>query len=197
MIQIIGDEEIFGETIIIEPSDEDDDQSVDDMGGGPNVRKNHRAIVVNVWAWPSVRYVYRPGYRPWVSPYRYNAYPSWWRPWRPLKWSVWAPIRLRYYTPAYRVTSSHRVVKAHKVYTPLRRQSKVVSARYAGPRKEYNVKKTTRTVQGPRGNTVTKSKTKVQGPRGNSATKTTTKVKGENGKLKAKKTKVNKSRKGG
>ena len=86
VLQIVGDEDIFGEQIIVEASDEGDEVADDNNspGRGPSAGfiEPYR-IVVNVFYWPSVRFVYRPVYVPWVSPWRWRHYPGWWRPWRP------------------------------------------------------------------------------------------------------------------
>lgn len=175
VLQIIGDEEIFGEEMVVEPSDgndegENEDNDSEDANYSPST-------VVNVWAWPSVRFIYAPAYRPWVSPWGWRSYPTWWRPWRPMAWSVWHPFRVSHYRPTVRIVSTHRVVRAHNVYRPLRVSSTTVRTKTSGARANYKV---------------TRTKTKVTGARGNSVTKKTTTVKGSKGKVKAKRTKVKK-----
>ena len=181
MLQIIGDENIYGETLIVEPFEEQA------SGGkkGPNADLDFDRIVVSVW-WPSVRFVYRPHYRVWRSPYRWGYYPTWWTPWKPRSYRWYHP-RHTHHRSFFRVSTTHRVVRAHRVYTPHRRSSKVVVT------KTTRIK-TTR-VASKRGPTTTKkttSKTVVKKtPNGKVAGKkktTTTKVKGKNGKVKGKKT---------
>ncbi|MBL7828701.1 MAG: hypothetical protein JNJ57_18850, partial [Saprospiraceae bacterium] len=171
MLQIIGNEEVYGEQVIVEPFEEEKTKG---NGGknGPAFDGQKIRIVVNVWVWPSVRFVYGPAYRPWVSPWRWRVYPVYWRPWRPHPWAAFrawsSPFR-----PRYHVVTTHRVVRAHAVYTPHRRTSKTVHTR------------TTTVVahKGKHGTTV-KQKTTTSGPRG---TKTTTKAvhKGKNGNVTA------------
>ncbi len=180
IIQIIGDEDIYGEEVIVEPSD-GTEESLEDNGSGPSWSCNNTLVVVNVWTWPSVRFIYSPTYRPWVSPWRWRVYPNWWRPWRPLTWSVWHPLRLKHYRPTVRVVHTHRVAKARNIYKPVRVTSTTVRTRNASAHANYKVRKTTTTVKGPRGNAVTKKSTTVKGPRGN---------------VKAQKTTVKKSRRG-
>lgn len=171
MLQIIGNEEVYGEQMIVEPFEEEAVKEKGNKHGpaftGPSVR-----IVVNVWVWPSVRFVYAPAYRPWVSPYRWRVYPGWYRPWRPHPYRAYrawvSPFR-----PRYHVVTTHRVVRAHAVYTPHRKTSKTVHTR------------TTTVVahKGKHGTTVRK-KTTTTGPRGQKTT--TTKVhKGKNGNVTA------------
>lgn len=180
ILQIIGDEDIFGEEIIVEPSDGTDIDE-DDGGKGPMYENEDAYVVVNVWGWPTVRYIYAPAYRPWISPWRWRSYPTWWSPWRPFSWSVWHPYRVRHYRPTVRIVSTHRVVRAHNVYRPARVTSTTVRTRHAGAHANYKVNRT---------------KTKVTGPRGNSVTKKTTTVRGQKGQVKAQRTTVKKGRKG-
>jgi hypothetical protein len=180
ILQIIGDEDIFGEEIIVEPSDGTDIDE-DDGGKGPMYENEDAYVVVNVWGWSTVRYIYAPAYRPWISPWRWRSYPTWWSPWRPFSWSVWHPYRVRHYRPTVRIVSTHRVVRAHNVYRPARVTSTTVRTRHAGAHANYKVNRT---------------KTKVTGPRGNSVTKKTTTVRGQKGQVKAQRTTVKKGRKG-
>jgi hypothetical protein len=158
VLQIVGDEEIFGEQTIVEASDEGDEVDEDNNGGlgkGPsaNFFETNR-IVVNVFFWPGVRFVYGPVYRPWVSPWRWRHYPNYWRPWRPYAWHVFHPRRV-YYHRHYAVVRTHRVVAAHRIYTPYRVSSVTVRTRTTVARNNYNVTRSTKRtiVTGPRGNT--------------------------------------------
>lgn len=179
-LQIVGDEDIFGTQTIAEPFEEETQQS---GKNGPAMIQPPVRIVVNVWLWPSVRYMYRPGYVVYVSPWRWRVYPGWWRPWRPHPWRAFH-VRVRPYRAHCHVVSVHRVHRAHAVYTPRRTHSTVVHTRtttrvHAG-RGHAARTTTTTTVQGPRGNTraqQTTTTTKVKGPKGNTrATKTTTRT---------------------
>jgi len=127
-------------------------------------------IVINVWGWPSVRFVYDPVYRPWISPYRWSYYPAWWKPWRPHPWHVWHPFRSHYHRP-FVVVRTHRVIHAHKLYTPYRSSSLIVRNRHSAAVGRYHVTRSRTTVTGPRGNKATIKKTTVTGPRGNKASK--------------------------
>lgn len=180
VLQIVGDEDIYGEQVIIEPDGGDDNSFAspyNSRNSGPSVSFEpataHR-IVINVWLWPSVRFMYAPAYRPWVSPWRWRHYPSYWHPWRPFRWSVWHP-RCAVYHRSFVVARTHRVVAAHAVYRPVRVTSVTVRTRNAVTVNNFRV---------------TRTKTTITGPRGNSATKTTTKVKGPAGKTRYKSTKV-------
>lgn len=170
-LQIIGDEAVYGKQLIAEPFEEERSQ---EGRHGPAMTHQPVRIVVNVWLWPSVRFVYRPGYVAYVSPWRWRVYPTWWRPWRPHPWG-WYHVRVRPYRAHCHVVTVHRVHRAHAVYAPRRTHSTVVH---------------TRTVShGPRGGTKTTSSTTVRGKNGNvKAKRTTTTRTGPKGHVQQKKT---------
>ena len=216
ILQIIGDEEVFGESKIVEPFEVEGDDS---QGRGPDDVVAFKRIVVNVWLWPSVRFVYGPRYRAWVSPFGWRVYPRWWRPWRPRPFSTFY-VGIRPYRTSFRVVNTHRVVRAHNVYVPRRRTSTTVvrkttvvrtnkggsavrrtttttrNAKTAGGAKAAKRSTTTTTkVRGRNGATATKrTTTKAAGVKGKNGaaagkkrTTTTTKVKSRNGKTAGKK----------
>jgi hypothetical protein len=173
IIQIVGDEEIFGEQVMVEPEGGsttaafllNEEQA---LASGPSMPEYEFAaapIVVNVWLWPSVRFVYAPAYRPWISPWRWRHYPAWWRPWRPIGWHVWHP-RVRVYHRPFVVAPVLRVTRVHRVYSPLRVSSVSVRSRHAVAVNNYRVTRTRTTVTGPRGNKVTRTSTTVRGKNG-------------------------------
>jgi len=152
-LQIVGDKDIYGEQVIIEPTAE----------ATPAPANTNANVVVNVWAWPAVRYVYGPSYAVWVSPWGWRARPVWWHPWRPVRWHVFYPYRAPY-RHHYVVVHHYRVARAHQVYVPVRTTSVTVQTRHQASVNHYRATRTTRT-------------TTVQGRRGSvKATKTTTKV---------------------
>ncbi|MBS1754662.1 MAG: hypothetical protein R2765_05390 [Ferruginibacter sp.] len=159
IIQITGDEDIYGEQKIVEPSDEGDEvfnfSDADANTSGPSILNNSAVrIVVNVFYWPCVRFVYRPAYVPWVSPFRWRHYPVWWRPWHPVAWRIFHPGCYRYHTH-FAVVRTHRAVVAHRIYKPYRTSSPIVVKRTTVARKNYRVTRTR--VTGPAGNTRVKT----------------------------------------
>jgi len=167
VIQIIGDEEIYGEEVIVEPGGENKDEKTGN-GSGPSYDDTFTddiPIVVNVWGWTTVRFVYGPFYKPWVSPWRWRYHPAWWKPWHPLRWHVWHPFHYGYHR-SFAVVHTHRVVHAHKVYKPFRTSSVTVRSRHSAAVGNYRVTKTKTAVTGPRENTTTVKKTTVKGPGG-------------------------------
>lgn len=147
-IQIVGDEEIYGEKTVVEPGK---DEALNGLthfppagmmavrGPSPSWSSPDQ-VIINVWRWPSVRFVFGPTYRVWVSPWGWRHHPKWWRPWRPYYWSAWAPICVRHRSnPAFIVVGVHRVGRVHAYYTPFRRTSVIVTRRYATPMRNYRV----------------------------------------------------------
>lgn len=202
-LQIVGDVDLYGEDMIVEPYDIEGSSD----GQGPDGDYEFDRIVFNVWLWPSVRFIYGPSYVVYRSPYYYSYYPGWWRPWRPLAWTVWRPFRVRY-TPRYRVTPVRRVTHAHVVYRPHRNVSKTVTVRHktsvakARTHKVNHSRTTTRVAAANSGNgkavAAKRTTTTTKAGKGTKKT-TTTKVKAKKGNksVKAsKKTKTTKTKKG-
>ena len=172
VLQIVGEEEIYGEQMIVEPSDGTNDEDDNPAKNGPSIN-DLSTIVVNVWFWPSVRFVYRPAYIPWVSPWRWRVHPAWWHPWHPVAWRVFHP-RAFGYRPYCRVVHTHRVIVAHRIYSPYRSTSVFVHSRHVTAVTHYRNTRTIRTVR-------------VAGPRG---VRTTTTIRGKDGDIKYKETKT-------
>jgi len=121
ILQITGDEDIYGVETIIEPTRE-----VRTYGGTLS-----SSVYIDVWAWPIVRYVYGPYYTVWVSPWRWGYRPYWWYAWSPIVYydyySYWRPYH-RYYSYCY----TTRIVHAHEIYRSHRTTSVIVHNRHSG-----------------------------------------------------------------
>lgn len=135
-LQIVGDEELYGKNYIIEPKDEASRANTSPTAPSSSQAQQSTTttttttekvttpppppVIVNVWGWPSVRYVYGPAYAPWVSPWRWRYYPPYWRPWRPVYWHTyhhhWHPYWGHYHrAPMYRVPRAHDMYYGHRV----------------------------------------------------------------------------------
>jgi hypothetical protein len=185
-LQIIGDSDVFGENVIVEPFEVNESTN---GRGGPSCNYTFAKIVINVWTWPTVRYIYTPRYRPYVSPWRWRLYPNYWKPWRPHPLNILTSRR-----PVYRLKChtipARRFTSVHKIYKPKRRHSVSVKKNY----------KTTTVVKSKRGNVIgqkTKKTTVTNTGKNKAVKKTTTKkgVKKKNGNVK-KKTKTVRKKKG-
>lgn len=181
--QIVGDEDIYGEERIVEPADNTSREKQTtrvDNDAAPRAR-THTTVVVNVWAWPAVRYMYAPSYSVWASPWAWHRRPIWWRPWRPARYHVFYAYRVPY-RPRYMVVHTHRVVHAARVYRPVRTTSVIVTTRHRASVTRYRADRTTqrKSVTVTKGNKqvkATRRTTTVEGKRGRAkATRTTTRV---------------------
>lgn len=83
-------------------------------------------VVVNVWAWPSVRYIYGPSYAIWVSPWHWRTYPVWWDPWAPVYWRYHYRRSWRYHHPYYHRVHYYRSPRVHNWYYGRRTSSQMV-----------------------------------------------------------------------
>jgi len=104
VVQIVGDEALYGRDYIIEPKTENE------------------KMAYNANTWTSVQYIYGPQYVVYVSPWYYGFYPHWHRPWRPYHWDVYYgyvhPYHM-YYRPCgyYRSYHAHYHYYGHKSYS--------------------------------------------------------------------------------
>ncbi|HAD12704.1 MAG TPA: hypothetical protein DCF33_09735 [Saprospirales bacterium] len=181
VLQIIGDENVYGEQVFAEPFE--DEKAGNGRNKGPEAQRTPVRIIVNVWLWRPVRFMYAPGYRVWVSPWRWGVYPTWWRPWRPYPWGVFH-VRVRPYRAHCHIVNVHRVHRAHAVYAPHRRHSTVVHTRTTtvvkarGPHGGKVAAKRTTTTTKSRNGRVQETKTTTVGKKGRNGTagarKTTT-----------------------
>jgi hypothetical protein len=114
ILQIVGDPDIYGEEVIVEPIFQNGyayngDYRYDNGNNG----------YVNVFYWSAVQHMLGRNYRVYVSPYRWHYYPTWWSPWRPFAWDIYRP-RIVVYHRHYHVVHVHRVVHVHNFYKPYR-----------------------------------------------------------------------------
>ncbi len=127
-LQIVGDEALYGKNYIVEPKPEND---VAPGRAAPSRVVTH--VHVNVWGWGGPRWMYRPAYVVWASPYKWRYYPIWWKPWRPSPWAVYHPRVIRYHHPYYHRVYVYNAPRAHKVYYGHRTTSSTVRDRYKVP----------------------------------------------------------------
>jgi hypothetical protein len=118
VLQIIGDEDLYGEQVIVEPYESE---------GYYYDRGNYRGYV-NVYYWDAVQSIFDYNYHVYVSPYSYRYYPTWWSPWRQCGWNVYRP-RIVVYHRHHHVVRVHRVIHVHNFYKPHRTYSHNVLTR--------------------------------------------------------------------
>ncbi len=134
-LQIIGDEELYGEEKVMEPYAEQTEKT-----NGPSefsTALSPAVVFVNVWSWPCVTYIYYPSYIVYVSPWYWDYYPYWWDPWAPYPWYVYHPRVVRYHYMYYHSAPSCYLNHAHGVYRQHRTTSATVRTRYARAHQDY------------------------------------------------------------
>ena len=134
-IQLTGDEALYGRNYIVEPNYADLDYNETPNPGyvGRETVVVNRTTTVEVATWPLIRFMFMPTYVVWHSPWHYNYYPSYWRPWRPYYWHYYYGYHYNYdnyYYGHYRVYHHHRSPYWHDTYYSQKRHySPVVSSR--------------------------------------------------------------------
>jgi len=150
-LQIVGNEELYGENYIIEPNADSQNDSarnatmttiedgIDEayqlpLGvseglflefgpGEPSLGLNGSDVVIVIGALPIVRTMFRPGYRPWISPWRWRRWPAWWRPWKPITRAIHLSRVSKFHHRHWRRVAIRRSVRSRKVYRPLMKSS--------------------------------------------------------------------------
>jgi len=119
MLQIIGDEDIYGDEVIVEPYN----RSGYSRGrGGPNAGYDFKRGYVNVFWWSPVQHIFGRNYRIYRSPYYWSYYPNYWRPWRPCGWNIFRP-RVVIFHRHYHHVHFFRLRHVHNFYRPYRHYS--------------------------------------------------------------------------
>lgn len=121
-LQIFGDEDLYAENTIAEPFEVS--EKLDSNKGPAMPEITTIRIIVNVWSWPSVRFVFAPGYTVWMSPVRWAVYPRWWKPWRPIRHSLFVSRCQAHKAFIHRTPHKHVVI--HKSYKTKRHTSTTV-----------------------------------------------------------------------
>jgi hypothetical protein len=131
IVQIIGDEALYGEDYVVEPS-------VREAFETPNPGYiGDRTIIVNnniygkgivyVADWPIIAYIFSPSFSLYISPWHWGYYPVYWSPWRPiLYFSYWNYHNHYYRSPRYHRTSYIRFPSNHSDYLKRRTTSTIV-----------------------------------------------------------------------
>jgi hypothetical protein len=125
ILQIIGDEDLYGEEVIVEAYDRNTLVS-----RGRNYRSDYgyRTNYVNVYHWSPIQFIFGRNYVRYVSPFHHHYYPSWYSSWDRCHWDVFRP-RIRHYHAYYRPVRIHRVINVHHFYKPQRAYCHTVLAK--------------------------------------------------------------------
>ena len=124
-VQIIGDESLYGKNYIVEPSN-DNGQGTPNPGYVGNTTVNNTYVNNNyntpAVSWPIVSFMFAPAYVPYVSPYYWGYYPTYWNPWRPLGYRAYYNYHRSYYGYYHRAYA-YRAPALHTYYGPRRTSS--------------------------------------------------------------------------
>jgi hypothetical protein len=130
IVQIVGDESLYGGEIIIEPSIEFESEFK--KVKGPSLERfSLLRKCVNVWRWSCVQFIYRPAYKIWVSPYHWQYYPAYWKPWKRHHWHRhwWYCHQQHHYGAHYWRANAVRCAVMHAAYRNTRVYASSIEAR--------------------------------------------------------------------
>ena len=123
IVQIIGDEDLYGKNYVVEPS------RPEIPNPGYTVNKK---IFVNRYAngvyyvndWPIIISLFSPTFSVYISPWHWGFYPSYWSPWSPIFYHVYWGFHSHYYhNNYYRRWGYVRYPVNHTYYYTNRRKS--------------------------------------------------------------------------
>jgi hypothetical protein len=144
VIQIIGDEELYGEDYIVEPNSENYFGTLN-----PGYSGNERVFSDSYWNgvfyvndWPIIINLFSPSFALYISPWHWGYYPYYWSPWAPVfYYNYWGYHRYYYRDPFYRRTGFVRYPRPYSYYAGRRASSTIV-------RRNRNTDAYSRTYQG-------------------------------------------------
>jgi hypothetical protein len=127
IVQIIGDEDLYGKEYIVEPSFSETPN--------PGYIGNQKVIVsssVDYYAnnWPIAIQLFLPTFSLYVSPWHWGLYPIYWRPWTPVFFHFYWDFNRHYYTNNYYRRWSYIRYPVHHSYYYTRRQSSAIVRQY-------------------------------------------------------------------
>lgn len=132
IIQIIGDEALYGKDYVVEPSVRNVSETPN-----PGYIRDRRIIVNNnvygngvvyVSDWPIIGLMFSPSFSLYVSPWHWGYYPVYWSPWRPiLYYNYWNYHNHYYRSPRFHRTSYIRYPSNHSYYLRRRTTSAIVT----------------------------------------------------------------------
>ena len=134
ILQIIGDEALYGTNAIVEPYAEE--QGMAPSKGPSALELRGFFVTVNCWYWEPIPWFFSARWYPYASPWYWGYYPPWWSPWRPYGWHTWYGW-WGYHDHWYRPWNSCRVGAAQGLYMPRRAQSAIVRDRYRDAHDRY------------------------------------------------------------
>ncbi|WP_157824520.1 hypothetical protein [Flavobacterium sp. ALD4] len=130
IVQVIGDEALYGRDYIVEPSYSRAETPNPAYTGNRTVvvrDYNYANTVVYVDSWPLVAYLFSPVFSVYISPWHWGYYPIYYFPWTPLRYYNYWGIHSHYYrSPYYRRIAYVRYPSHHSYYQRRRTTSRIV-----------------------------------------------------------------------
>jgi hypothetical protein len=132
IVQVIGDEALYGKDYVIEPSIRAVSETPNPAYiGNPTIVVNNNVYgngIVYVSDWPIIGLLFSPSFSIYVSPWHWGYYPAYWNPWRPiLYYNYWTYHNHYYRSHRYRRTSYIRFPSHHSYYLKRRTTSAIVA----------------------------------------------------------------------
>jgi hypothetical protein len=137
-VQIIGDEDLYGENYIVEPSNSDAVTGTPNPGytGSGTVIVNNTTNNYSTTSgssglyaansWPVIVYLFSPVYVIYRSPWYWGYYPSYWHPWAPVYYYNYWGYHNHYYRNHYYRRTSRILYPSHYSYYSSRRNSSTI-----------------------------------------------------------------------
>lgn len=127
IVQIIGDEDLYGKEYIVEPSFSETPN--------PGYLGNQKVIIsgnIEYYAnnWPIAIQLFSPSFSVYVSPWHWGLYPIYWRPWTPVFFHLYWDLNWHYYTNNYYRRWSYIRYPVHYSYYYTRRRSSPIVRQY-------------------------------------------------------------------
>lgn len=130
IVQVIGDEALYGKNYIVEPSYSSNETPNPAYRGNKIVVErdcNYGNTVVYVDNWSIVGYLFSPLFTVYISPWHWNYYPVYYVPWTPLYYYNYWGIHYHYYgSPYFRRIAYMRYPSHYSYYNRRRVSSRIV-----------------------------------------------------------------------
>jgi len=124
IVQIIGDEDLYGKNYIVEPSFSET-QNPGYIGNQKVIVRENNIYYGNEW--PIIVYLFSPRFSVYISPWYWGFYPSYWSPWNPSYYHVYWGFHSQYYNNNhYRRSAYIRYPVNHSFYINRRQSSPIV-----------------------------------------------------------------------
>ncbi|MEZ7499884.1 hypothetical protein QO200_14190 [Flavobacterium sp. Arc3] len=130
IVQVIGDEALYGEDYIVEPSYSSVETPNPGYVGDQTViarENNYSNTVVYVDSWPIIAYIFSPPFSVYLSPWHWGYYPRYYFPWSPILYYNYWDIHYHYYrSPYFRRVAYVRYPANYSYYQKRRTSSRIV-----------------------------------------------------------------------